>query len=117
MRSTSISLCLCQSSTLNGTCLVAVTRAQALLIVVGDSYVLALDPLWKQFINYVHLGGGYTGQGIDWDPSESVDDSARLDEARRAQGLSELEELIMRTSELDMDDSDIEDPGAFRENE
>ncbi|KAI5120592.1 hypothetical protein M0805_008070, partial [Coniferiporia weirii] len=93
---------------------VAVTRAQALLIIVGDPYVLALDPLWKEFINYVHIEGGYKGKVIDWDPTEPVDRSIRLDEARRAQGLSELEVLIRRTQEADMIDGEgDDDAGAF----
>ncbi|THH07554.1 hypothetical protein EW145_g3302 [Phellinidium pouzarii] len=70
---------------------VAVTRAQALLIVVGDPFVLALDPIWKAFINYVHLGGGYKGTQIDWDPSKPVDRKARLDKARRRLGRYRLQ--------------------------
>ncbi|KAL5476887.1 hypothetical protein ACEPAI_3073 [Sanghuangporus weigelae] len=97
---------------------VAVTRAQALLVVVGDPFVLGLDPLWREFINHVDLRGGYTGVDLDWDTSEPVDHSARLDEARRTEGLAELEELIRRTSELDLGDDDvIEDAGAFREDD
>jgi len=37
---------------------VALTRAQALLIVVGNPIVLSLDPLWRQFLNYIHVRGG-----------------------------------------------------------
>ncbi|KAH8113520.1 P-loop containing nucleoside triphosphate hydrolase protein [Phellopilus nigrolimitatus] len=87
---------------------VAVTRAQALLIVVGDPFVLALDPLWKAFINYVHQGGGYRGKRIDWNPAEPVDRTVKFDEARRDQGLTELEELILRTREMQLAESDDE---------
>ncbi|KAF8343993.1 P-loop containing nucleoside triphosphate hydrolase protein [Cantharellus anzutake] len=45
---------------------VAVTRAQALLIVVGDPVVLSLDPLWRSFMDYVHENGGWTGMKKDW---------------------------------------------------
>ncbi|KAL5498587.1 hypothetical protein ACEPAH_1941 [Sanghuangporus vaninii] len=97
---------------------VAVTRAQALLVIVGDPFVLSLDPLWREFINHVDLKGGYTGVDLDWDTSEPVDHSARLDEARRTEGLAELEELIRRMSELDLCNDDvIEDAGAFREDD
>uniref|UniRef100_A0A3Q4B1I1 RNA helicase n=1 Tax=Mola mola TaxID=94237 RepID=A0A3Q4B1I1_MOLML len=40
---------------------VAVTRAKALLIVVGNSSVLKKDP-WKRFIEYCKNEGGYKGQ-------------------------------------------------------
>ena len=73
------------------------TRAKALLIVVGDPFVLSLDPLWKSFINFIHVRGGYKGKPIDWDPTEPVNRNVAMDEARRAQGLSELDQLIVRT--------------------
>ncbi|TDL24445.1 P-loop containing nucleoside triphosphate hydrolase protein [Rickenella mellea] len=79
---------------------VAVTRAQALLIVIGDPLVLSLDPLWKSFINHVHIHGGYIGKKIDWDPTEAVDRSARYDEQRRRTDLDAMEELIERTKSL-----------------
>ncbi|EAU82902.2 RNA helicase [Coprinopsis cinerea okayama7 len=54
---------------------VAVTRAQALLIVVGNPQVLGLDPLWRSFLNYVYLNDGWTGSiDIPWDPSDDSDD-------------------------------------------
>lgn len=40
---------------------VAVTRAKALLIVVGNPRVLNADPTWGRFIQYCREEGGYTG--------------------------------------------------------
>ncbi|XP_060912677.1 putative helicase mov-10-B.2 isoform X2 [Labrus mixtus] len=40
---------------------VAVTRAKALLIVVGNPRVLNTDPTWARFIQYCQDKGGYTG--------------------------------------------------------
>eukprot|EP00064_Thunnus_orientalis_P005544 superscaffoldBa00000547_g5558 len=40
---------------------VAVTRAKALLIVVGNPIVLNADPVWARFIQYCRNEGGYTG--------------------------------------------------------
>ncbi|EGO29184.1 hypothetical protein SERLADRAFT_456584, partial [Serpula lacrymans var. lacrymans S7.9] len=53
---------------------VAVTRAQALLIVIGDPSVLSLDPLWRSFLNYVHNNGGWKGPSITWDPLAPVEE-------------------------------------------
>jgi helicase MOV-10 len=54
---------------------VAVTRAQAMLIIVGDPQVLSLDPLWRGFLNHVYLNGGWTGPDITWDPKAEVDET------------------------------------------
>ncbi|KAI0344525.1 P-loop containing nucleoside triphosphate hydrolase protein [Trametopsis cervina] len=78
---------------------VAVTRAQALLIVIGDPTVLSLDPLWREFMNYVHTNGGWTGKRIDWDPLEEVDRNRRYDADRRDRAVSDLDELVARTKE------------------
>uniref|UniRef100_A0A3Q3EYN8 RNA helicase n=1 Tax=Labrus bergylta TaxID=56723 RepID=A0A3Q3EYN8_9LABR len=40
---------------------VAMTRAQALLIVVGDPRVLRTDATWNKFIHYCYEEGGYRG--------------------------------------------------------
>ena len=54
------------------TWLVALTRAQALLIVVGDPEVLGKDELWRTFLNYACLRGGWTGKMLTWKPKEDV---------------------------------------------
>ncbi|KIM34475.1 hypothetical protein M408DRAFT_325871, partial [Serendipita vermifera MAFF 305830] len=43
---------------------VAMTRAQALLIVIGNSNILSLDPLWHSFLDYIYKGGGWTGNPL-----------------------------------------------------
>lgn len=40
---------------------VAVTRAKALLIVVGNPLLLGHDPDWKTFLEFCKENGGYTG--------------------------------------------------------
>jgi len=52
---------------------VAVTRAQSLLIMVGDPEVLGTDPLWRTFLNYIRLRGGSTGKQPSWKAEEAVD--------------------------------------------
>ncbi|KAM9343086.1 putative helicase mov-10-B.1 isoform 2-T2 [Pholidichthys leucotaenia] len=49
---------------------VAVTRAKALLILVGNPRVLKTDPNWDRFIQYCKDEGGYTG----YVPAEDDDD-------------------------------------------
>jgi helicase MOV-10 len=53
--------------------LVAITRAGALLIVVGDPEVLGKDKLWRTFLNYIKLRKGWTGKGHSWKAEEVVD--------------------------------------------
>ena len=51
---------------------VSITRAQLLLIVVGDPDVLGKDELWRTFLNYTCLRGGWTGKMLAWKPKEDV---------------------------------------------
>ncbi|KAN0127192.1 P-loop containing nucleoside triphosphate hydrolase protein [Lactarius tabidus] len=51
---------------------VSITRAQLLLIVVGDPEVLGKDELWRTFLNYACLCGGWTGKMLTWKPKEKV---------------------------------------------
>ncbi|KAH8992653.1 P-loop containing nucleoside triphosphate hydrolase protein [Lactarius akahatsu] len=52
---------------------VAITRAQALLIVVGDPEVLGKDELWRTFLNYACLSKGWAGKALSWKPEEHID--------------------------------------------
>ena len=76
---------------------VAVTRAQALLIVVGDPAVLSLDPLWRSFLNYIYLNGGWTGPPPKWDPRAPVDANGGYDvviQESARQGMNDLMERL-----------------------
>jgi helicase MOV-10 len=46
--------------------LVAITRAQALLIVIGDPEVLGKNQLWRTFLNYIKSRKGWTGKMHSW---------------------------------------------------
>ena len=52
--------------------LVSITRAQLLLIVVGDPEVLGKDELWRTFLNFVCRQGGWTGKMLTWKPKDDV---------------------------------------------
>lgn len=52
---------------------VAVTRAQALLIMIGNPFTLENDSNWKSMIEYAIDGGGYTG--VDYVKKEERNDS------------------------------------------
>ncbi|KAI0945600.1 hypothetical protein AcW1_001785 [Taiwanofungus camphoratus] len=79
---------------------VAVTRAQALLIVIGDPNVLSLDPLWRSFLNYVHISGGWRGNPPDWDTREPVDDQVGYDRMVRESTLADMNEFARRMEML-----------------
>ncbi|XP_005529450.1 PREDICTED: putative helicase MOV-10 [Pseudopodoces humilis] len=51
---------------------VAITRAKALLIVVGNPIVLSKDPHWHRFLRYCKEEGGYTG--YPYEPESTAED-------------------------------------------
>ncbi|KIY67230.1 P-loop containing nucleoside triphosphate hydrolase protein [Cylindrobasidium torrendii FP15055 ss-10] len=88
---------------------VAVTRAQAMLIVVGNPDVLALDPLWRGFMTYVFTNGGWTGKQPTWDTKAPQD----ADVASQAMGeaeeeLKRMRALILSSGYEAEEDGDIE---------
>ncbi|KAG8870410.1 hypothetical protein FRB97_009799 [Tulasnella sp. 331] len=108
---------------------VAITRAQALVIIVGDPDVLGLDPLWRSFLNYIHQNGGWKGRKIGWDPTEGVyrgvggDDDGpaaagtSYGRQRRSEMETEMDELVGRVramvlSHVPVDEEDNEDPNG-----
>ncbi len=72
---------------------VAITRAKALLIVVGDARVLSLDPIWRKFLSYAHSNKGWEGPDPEWDTSDADGDAGydAEEEAKR-----EMDELVER---------------------
>lgn len=75
----------------------AVTRAQALLIVIGDPTVLGLDPMWRSFLNYVYHAGGWRGDPPPWNPDAPVREAGVC--AQDA-ALADLHELTARLDAL-----------------
>ena len=92
----------------------AITRAQALLIVIGNPIVLSLDPLWRSFLNFIHSRGGWRGKKIDWDPTDDVGGNlagSTFEERRRTQAEQEMQDTIQRLKALIVQrhaDSDVE---------
>ena len=85
---------------------VAVTRAQAMLIIVGDPQVLSLDPLWRGFLNYVYLNGGWTGPDITWDPNAEVDETGGYYKQARDTAQFDMIEFTRRMEAVTLDEVD-----------
>jgi len=90
---------------------VAVTRAQALLVIVGDPTVLSLDPLWRSFLNYVHLNGGWKGLPPSWDTRASVTNDGGYDQAMREAGIADMNDFARRMESLTLAGVDAMDDG------
>lgn len=89
---------------------VAITRAQALMIIVGNPTVLSLDPMWRTLLNYIHGGGGWRGKHIQWNPLDPVLPGG-YDQERRDQAHGEAEEMLARLRAHIVDNT--EDLAAF----
>ena len=50
----------------------AITRAQALLIVIGDPDILGENELWRTFLDYIKSRGGWTGKKPNWNSAPVV---------------------------------------------
>ena len=87
----------------------AVTRAQALLIVIGDPRVLSLDPLWRGFLNYAYNLGAWKGKPLpDWDTTEAVENTS-YDVQRRRQAQDDHDGLIARIADAVEGELRVED--------
>ena len=103
----------CEESILfNGLCTVAITRAKALLIVIGNASVLSTDPLWRRFLNYVSLSNGWRGEPISWDPAAPVQDDAEYANELREQGAAGVSAFLQRmqlySNEAELTPDDLE---------
>ncbi|CAE6369801.1 unnamed protein product [Rhizoctonia solani] len=75
---------------------VAITRAQSLLIVIGDPLVLGLDNLWRRFMYFVYHSGGWKGAPFPWNPDTNPnEDSATFNAAEQ-----DLRDLLRRAAEV-----------------
>ncbi|CAE6393339.1 unnamed protein product [Rhizoctonia solani] len=79
---------------------VTITRAQALLIIVGDASVLGLDPLWRSFLSYIHQEGGWKGNPIPWEGNDAG--NAYTASQRSAMAMDDLASLIERTRTMNL---------------
>ena len=84
----------------------AVTRAQAMLIIVGDPQLLSLDPLWRGFLNYVYINGGWTGPDITWDPKAKVDETGGYYKKTSDTAQSDMVEFTRRMEDITLDEVD-----------
>ncbi|CAE6500014.1 unnamed protein product [Rhizoctonia solani] len=79
---------------------VAITRAQSLLVVIGDPLVLGLDTLWRQFLYFIFHSGGWTGAPFPWNPDANPeDDPPTFDTAEQ-----DMRELLRRVTEPESSD-------------
>ncbi|KAF8320843.1 P-loop containing nucleoside triphosphate hydrolase protein [Clavulina sp. PMI_390] len=74
---------------------VAMTRAQSLLIVIGDPVVLSLDPMWREFLEYIDVLGGWRGKPRDWDDDVSSQGRDLLTERKEA-GVANMDDIAQR---------------------
>jgi len=79
---------------------VAITRAQALLIIIGDPQVLSLDPLWRSFLNYIYENKGWTGQPITWNPHAPIQQEGGYDRAIREAAEVDMNDFARRMEAL-----------------
>jgi helicase MOV-10 len=81
---------------------VAITRAQSLLVIIGDPQVLGLDNLWRRFLYFIHHSGGWKGAPFPWNPDANPDDL----EVASAHAEQVLLELLRRAHPQEMETVD-----------
>lgn len=80
----------------------AITRARALLIVVGDPNVLCLDGVWRDFLEYVKQNGGWRGKGEGTGSGPDPEDGVN---AAQSSARDEVTQLIQRIQSLTFEDA------------
>lgn len=92
----------------------AVTRAKALLIIIGNPSVLSLDPMWRSFLNCIYNSGGWKGPAPAWDPTLPVDETGGFDRQYREDVKADMEEFTKAMDNLSLglvdDDDDVDRP-------
>ncbi|KAI0824891.1 P-loop containing nucleoside triphosphate hydrolase protein [Trametes gibbosa] len=78
---------------------VAITRAQALLVIIGDASVLSIDPLWRAFMNYIHAHGGWRGDAPTWDTTLPVQMDGNYAAEIRDAAAGDMDEFMARLAE------------------
>ena len=68
------------------------SRAAALLVVVGDPYVLVADPLWSQFLSYTQALNCYDGPELSEDYIAARKQEEQLRQARIQQEIATEEQ-------------------------
>ncbi|KAH9887301.1 P-loop containing nucleoside triphosphate hydrolase protein [Cubamyces lactineus] len=94
---------------------VAVTRAQALLIVIGDASVLSIDPLWRSFMNYIHLHGGWRGDAPTWDVNAPVQMDGNYAAEIREDATADMDALLSRLDQGEDLEGEANVDHAFQE--
>ena len=62
---------------------------------------MALDPLWRAFLNYIHTRGGWRGKGITWNPEDPViSGPTAYDQEMKKRAEGEAEEMMARLKSL-----------------
>jgi helicase MOV-10 len=79
---------------------VAITRAKALMIVVGNPHVLGQDEYWNALLEYVQQNGGYTG--CQYSPRSDMD-------------IDRLEQSLQRLNILLQDSADLSPEALYEE--
>lgn len=85
------------------------TRAKALLVIVGNPSVLSLDPLWRSFLNYIYDNRGWTGCDITWDPEAPVDENGGFDQQFRDLGMEDMNDFTRRMEAMTLEGAVVND--------
>ncbi|KAH7327649.1 P-loop containing nucleoside triphosphate hydrolase protein [Rhizoctonia solani] len=91
---------------------VAITRAQSLLVIIGDPLVLGLDTLWRRFLYFIFHSGGWTGAPFPWNPDANPEDDPPTFDSAEQDMREHLRRAIEPESSEESDSVDTEDESA-----